>query len=55
MKKKRNFHNIDPEYDRLLRKHEKIIKMLKGQNLDYSIMLFGVPGYIPLHKRKIKS
>ncbi len=34
---------------------KKIIKMLKGKNLDYIYMLWGVPGCVPLHKRKIKS
>ena len=34
---------------------EKIIKMLKGKNLDHIYILWGVPGYVPLHKRKIKS
>jgi hypothetical protein len=53
--KKHKFHNIDPEYDRRLRKHEKMIKMLNGKNLDYIYMLWGVPSYVPLHKRKVKS
>ena len=43
------------DYNRRLEKHKKMIKMLKGTNLDYIYMLWGVPGYVPLHKRKIKS
>ena len=51
---KRNFHNIDPDYNKRLRKHLGIIKMLKGVNLDYTIMLFGLKGYIHPDKRKLK-
>ena len=43
------------DYYRRLEKHKKMIKMLKGTNLDYIYMLWGVLGYVPLHKRKIKS
>ena len=43
------------DYNRRLILSNKLKKILKGTNLDYTYILWPIKSYIPLHKRKSKS
>ncbi len=43
------------DYNRRLEKHKKMIKMLKGTNLDYSLILWPIKSYKHPDKRNYKK